>query len=762
MLLASPALAAETARAGTDRADAALQTARATITRLEDQLKGLNLRATRSARATAADAPAPFAPDRRSLAEDDGYLMCDLMDKAMQCGMKNTQATCEANTNCAWLADEEECTLSDEVSNEIGTELTAGVMSLFGPMMTCGSSTPTDCPADQCVVYGKTCSVSDAAVDSAYEDASIAEIMKMSIKCGVHQSENSCEANPECTWSMQDEADYEEPVETCRPGDDANLLVVAKYCEADAEFLSTDESCEIFGLSLSCGMAEDESSCATSCAWIVGDADSNNPVDQDDRCDVSTADGDAIDASISAGFAALIPSLVACALFDEDSCSGSCGWGFPLFGDDSDDERRRSLLQEFDGVMCLPNPGNVQQVLIAANADPRTRGYLGWVFNLGATCHAETDETKCNALEGCMYGADNYDDDNDGEEHCYAPERAAMLSVNNKCSGSASDVLVALANAEAEDGSAAITLDQIYTEYGVTDLTDSSKLAAAADIAIRNAETKTKLAEEKYNDLITASSDLTEDEAAEVKVLAEAATLGLPVKKIVVTIDAADASTACSSLFTKFGLTPDDGACTATAERRRRLLADFSAKVLINPAKVDAAAADAAIASLKADLGDAAVDDSDVNAVSEMETIDNLDTTTLASFKTASKEAATANIEAEAYLAEVGLLCAANQYVASNVCTACAAGTTNAAGDDASGSDTTCTATLCAANQYVASNVCTACAAGTTNAAGDDASGSDTTCAELGLVDTESAASSVAAVSAIATAALAAAACVLA
>ena len=123
----------------------------------------------------------------------------------MQCGMKNTQATFEANTDCVWLADEEECNLSDEVGNEIGTELQAGVVLLLGPMMICGFSDPTDCPADTCVVYGDTCSVSDAAVDSAYEDASVAELMKMSFKCSAQQSENSCEANPECTWSMQDE-----------------------------------------------------------------------------------------------------------------------------------------------------------------------------------------------------------------------------------------------------------------------------------------------------------------------------------------------------------------------------------------------------------------------------------------------------------------------------------------------------------------------------------------------------------------------------
>ena len=69
--------------------------------------------------------------------------------------------------------------------------------------------------------------------------------------------------------------------------------------------------------------------------------------------------------------------------------------------------------------------------------------------------------------------------------------------------------------------------------------------------------------------------------------------------------------------------------------------------------------------------------------------------------------------------------CAVNEYVSSNVCTACAHGSTNAAGDDASGADTAC---KCAADHYVSSKVCTDCAAGSTNAAGDDASGADTTC----------------------------------
>merc|ERR1712139_657711 len=72
--------------------------------------------------------------------------------------------------------------------------------------------------------------------------------------------------------------------------------------------------------------------------------------------------------------------------------------------------------------------------------------------------------------------------------------------------------------------------------------------------------------------------------------------------------------------------------------------------------------------------------------------------------------------------------CGTDEYVSSNVCTACPAGTTNAAGDDASGVDTTCDATLCGADEYVSSNACVQCAAGETNAAGDDASGGNTTC----------------------------------
>jgi hypothetical protein len=79
-------------------------------------------------------------------------------------------------------------------------------------------------------------------------------------------------------------------------------------------------------------------------------------------------------------------------------------------------------------------------------------------------------------------------------------------------------------------------------------------------------------------------------------------------------------------------------------------------------------------------------------------------------------------------------LCAANEHVVNHVCTACAAGKTNTAGDDRHHHDTECTTTYCSTNEYVSSNVCTACpvhgATGgpTYNTAGDDASGPDTKC----------------------------------
>lgn len=45
--------------------------------------------------------------------------------------------------------------------------------------------------------------------------------------------------------------------------------------------------------------------------------------------------------------------------------------------------------------------------------------------------------------------------------------------------------------------------------------------------------------------------------------------------------------------------------------------------------------------------------------------------------------------------------CDTYERVSNNTCVACAAGTTNDAGDDASGSDTTCNVTYCAVNERI-------------------------------------------------------------
>ena len=74
-------------------------------------------------------------------------------------------------------------------------------------------------------------------------------------------------------------------------------------------------------------------------------------------------------------------------------------------------------------------------------------------------------------------------------------------------------------------------------------------------------------------------------------------------------------------------------------------------------------------------------------------------------------------------------LCAANEYVSSNACTACPSwDASRNAGDNPDGADTACT--TCAADYFVSSGTCTACATGLFRLAGDDrvTPGTDTAC----------------------------------
>jgi hypothetical protein len=84
--------------------------------------------------------------------------------------------------------------------------------------------------------------------------------------------------------------------------------------------------------------------------------------------------------------------------------------------------------------------------------------------------------------------------------------------------------------------------------------------------------------------------------------------------------------------------------------------------------------------------------------------------------------------------------CGEDERVEAGSCVACAAGTTNDAGDNPSGDDTQCEAVLCDENEQVDTNSCVACAGDLVSEAGADASGPDTQCydddacfAELGV-----------------------------
>ncbi len=75
-----------------------------------------------------------------------------------------------------------------------------------------------------------------------------------------------------------------------------------------------------------------------------------------------------------------------------------------------------------------------------------------------------------------------------------------------------------------------------------------------------------------------------------------------------------------------------------------------------------------------------------------------------------------------------GALCPTDWHVVDGACAPCPIGTTNAAGDDPTGADTSCDVAPCAVNQHVVSGACVPCPNGTMNVAGDDPAGADTAC----------------------------------
>jgi hypothetical protein len=434
---------------------------------------------------------------------------------------------------------------------------------------------------------------------------------------------------------------------------------------AAGTYPTAEEACGIFEGGLVCQMHEDKAAC---------EGDSNCEFNDDypdwTYCEVKEAFAMPMEYAFMNASAALEPQNDICGEFGEEACSGSCAYGeYWLGGGDYDYDKKRKLFRkllqdgemhedggempedvsggDYDGMGCYVAPAKAASLLVAEGADPYTKGYASYAMAAGFVCPFKENEAECNAASGCLWGTSDYDYD-DETESCRASPLAAMLMINNKCQGSLSDVLVKMAGGV--DGN--LTIAEVYEAYGVVDESSASALADAADAKVEAAADAVEDAKEDFEALIKASTDLTDDEKAKATVLYNAATAGLEVKKVVATIDAADPAKACATGLAGAGLTADNAACIATAAGRRKLLADYSTEIIIDPTKVDATAAAAAVTKLEGELGEDKVQATDENPMAEMETIEALDATKLETFKDSATEAGTATLEANAYQAE--------------------------------------------------------------------------------------------------------------
>ena len=170
--------------------------------------------------------------ERRSLAES--YLFCDMVTAGMKCGSHDMQATCNSDADCKWNSGE--CTTGDEWNEKLSNEMTAGVAGIMGPALICMFDDTSSCTENVCTVYADQCIISDASIDNAFSDPSLAEMMKMSLKCGTHQENSGCDAASDCSWKVDDDATSDTyGNNTCQVADESSMTIVNKYCTFDAE-----------------------------------------------------------------------------------------------------------------------------------------------------------------------------------------------------------------------------------------------------------------------------------------------------------------------------------------------------------------------------------------------------------------------------------------------------------------------------------------------------------------------------------------------
>ena len=402
-------------------------------------------------------------------------------------------------------------------------------------------------------------------------------------------------------------------------------------------------ACGITETMLECMSAQltGESACTAldKCQWISETRFEGTAYEETNtECAISDDLQDTWDYASANATAALATQLAPCQTFTaEADCAGSCAWGDDTEADDVYDAESGTWASP---TGCFVSRSKAQTILIADGADPLSKGYSYYNVSDSTSCSTDgTTEVLCNVITACKW------DDDDAK--CEGDEVSAILLVNNKCQGSFSDTLLEYYNAAAS--TSLTTIAEVYATTSVPDETDSTLLAAQAVLAVAAATAATTAANTAADAMDT--STLSDDDAATFDFLVAAAITGETVTKIVATIDTTDATAACAAAFSGMGLESSVGSCTATAARRRKLLADYSTSVLLNPNLVDTAAAAAAVTALETDLGSDAVTSTDENPVDQIEAL-GVDSTEVATFRTAATAAAEANVEAEAYQAE--------------------------------------------------------------------------------------------------------------
>ena len=123
------------------------------------------------------------------------------------------------------------------------------------------------------------------------------------------------------------------------------------------------------------------------------------------------------------------------------------------------------------------------------------------------------------------------------------------------------------------------------------------------------------------------------------KLLADAAIAGVKVQRLTAKLTAADEDTACSTAFTKAGMSSSDGACVATVAssgKRRRLSATaYDVELMFSSSTVsDDALTAAAPNELKANGVEGVTSQASVDPIAELKTVPGVDTSKLQTFET--------------------------------------------------------------------------------------------------------------------------------